>query len=377
MKIAIEAQRIFRKDKHGMDFVILEELRKIRDLDHKNEYFVFVAPGNDVCLDESENMHVNVLKCPTYPLWEQIALPVAVKKTGADILHCTSNTAPLKCPVPLLLTLHDVIFMEKKHSGSSSLYQKLGWRYRRMVVPYVAAHSACVITVSEYEKKRIKKYLDLPEDRVKVIYNGYGEHFRPVSDYYKVTSMYLPDKKYIFFLGNRDPKKNTEGTLRAYASYLGRSSRRYPLLIADLDKNYVSYLLRVNSIGWIMPYLRFAGYIPNKDLPYLYCGASAYLYTSLRESFGIPLLESMACGTPVITSRTSAMPEIAGEGAVLADPDDPADIASCLIRLEVDEAYRKNISEYGLRRVAEFSWKTSAEKLLEVYEDTAYSVGIH
>ena len=104
MKIAIEAQRIFRTNKHGMDFVALESIRELQKLDHENEYFIFVTPGEDRCLEESENVHIIELKCPTYPLWEQVALPRAVKKIRPDLLHCTSNTAPLQCPVPLILT---------------------------------------------------------------------------------------------------------------------------------------------------------------------------------------------------------------------------------------------------------------------------------
>ena len=96
MKIAIEAQRIFRTNKHGMDFVALESIRELQKIDHENEYFIFVTPGEDRCLEESENVHIIELKCPTYPLWEQVALPRAVKKIMPDLLHCTSNTAPLQ-----------------------------------------------------------------------------------------------------------------------------------------------------------------------------------------------------------------------------------------------------------------------------------------
>ena len=117
MKITIEAQRIFRTNKHGMDFVALESIRELQKLDHENEYFIFVTPGEDRCLEESENVHIIELKCPTYPLWEQVALPRAVKKIRPDLLHCTSNTAPLQCPVPLILTLHDIIYLEKRHSS--------------------------------------------------------------------------------------------------------------------------------------------------------------------------------------------------------------------------------------------------------------------
>lgn len=125
MRIAIEAQRIFRKDKHGMDFVILETLKELQKRKDGNEYYVFVAPGEDWCLEESENLHIIELRCPTYPLWEQIALPQAVRKLKADLLHCTSNTAPLWCPVPLVLTLHDIIYLEPRQHRSPSFYQEM------------------------------------------------------------------------------------------------------------------------------------------------------------------------------------------------------------------------------------------------------------
>ena len=112
MKIAIEAQRIFRPDKHGMDFVALETIRELQKRNDGNEYYIIVAPGADRCLEESANLSIVEVACPTYPLWEQTALPLAVKRLGADLLHCTSNTAPLCCPVPLVLTLHDIIYLE-------------------------------------------------------------------------------------------------------------------------------------------------------------------------------------------------------------------------------------------------------------------------
>ena len=115
--------------------------------------------------------------------------------------------------------------------------------------------------------------------------------------------------------------------------------------------------------------LYYPGYIPNKALPALYSGATAFIYTSLRESFGIPILEAMACGTPVITSQTSAMPEIAGKDAILVNPYNPEEIAQAMVRLEKDPEYRHSLSQYGLRRVQQFSWKKTALKTLELYNE--------
>lgn len=369
MKIAIEAQRIFRPNKHGMDFVALETIRELQKIDHENEYFIFVSPGPDHCLNESDNMHIVELHCPSYPLWEQVALPRAVARVRPDLLHCTSNTAPVKCPVPLVLTLHDIIFLEKRQSSSRSLYQEMGWHYRRLVVPRILSECRKIITVSNFECNRIREALNLPKDRLTAVYNGYSPHFRQMPPAPEIVHKYVPSDDYLFFLGNTDPKKNTPRVLKAYGLYLRQSKHKRPLLIADLKEEAIDGILSAEGIKEVKPYLSFPGYIPNADLAALYNGAFAFLYPSLRESFGIPMLESMACGTPVIAGNTSAMPEIAGEGALLADPLDENDIARKILLLEEDDTFYQQQVDYGLERVKLFSWRKSAEALLKIYKE--------
>ena len=369
MKIAIEAQRIFRSNKHGMDFVALESIRELQKIDKENEYYIFVSPGDDRCLEETPNMHIIEVNCPTYPLWEQIALPRAVAKIKADLLHYTSNTAPIYCPVPLILTLHDIIFLEPRQSGNKSWYQNMGWYYRRWIVPRILPQCKKIITVSNFECNRIKKALHLCENQITAIYNGYNQHFHPIPDVASVTEKYIAGQEYLFFLGNTDPKKNVPRTLKAYSIYLKKSEKKRPLLIADLKEDKLDIILKEQGIEEIKPYLSYPGYIPNKDLAYLYNGAYAFLYTSLRESFGIPMLEAMACGTPVIAGNTSAMPEIAGEKGILADPFNEEDIANKLLLLENDHQYYVGQVDYGLQRVNKFSWKSTALSLLKIYRN--------
>ena len=369
MKIAIEAQRIFRPNKHGMDFVALETIRCLQRLDTENEYFVFAGDGPDRCLEETPNVHIVTLRCPSYPLWEQWALPRAVARVKPDLLHCTSNTAPVWGSTPLVVTLHDIIFLEKQAGRNTSLYQSLGRQYRRLVVPRILPKCRRIITVSQFECDRIRTALGLDPERIVAVHNGYNSRFRPMDDTAEVTKRYLPDAEYLFFLGNTDPKKNTPGTLRAYAEYVHRSEHPLPLLVADLPMQAAESILQQIGEPELMDRLRLPGYIPNGDLPAVYNGASAFLYTSLRESFGIPQLEAMACGTPVVTSNTSAIPEIAGEGAILVDPTSPEAIAGALQRLETDDAYRAEKIAYGLERVKLFSWEQTARKLLALYRE--------
>lgn len=369
MKIAIEAQRIFRTNKHGMDFVVLESIRELQQIDLENEYFILVSPGKDHCLKETKNFHIVEIKCPTYPLWEQVALPAAVKRIKPDLLHCTSNTAPLFCSVPLILTLHDIIFLEPRQNGNKSLYQNMGWYYRRFVVPRILSKCKKIITVSHFECKHIRETLALPDEQITAIYNGFSKHFKPISNVRPVTDKYIPVDNYLFFLGNTDPKKNVPRTLKAYSIYLEQSKIKRPLLIADLKGETLDTILKEGKIEHIKSYLHTPGYIPNKDLPYIYNGAFAFLYTSLRESFGIPILEAMACGTPVITGNTSAMPEIAGKEGILANPFDEHDIAKKILSLENNSIFYQNEINYGLEHIQKFSWRKTAESIAKLYKE--------
>ncbi len=368
MKIAIEAQRIFRSNKHGMDFVALETIRELQKIDSENEYFIFVSPGPDRCLESSGNVHIIELRCPTYFLWEQVALPYALSRIKPDVLHCTSNTAPLYCPVPLVLTLHDIIFLEPRQSASRSWYQQMGWYYRRLVVPRILPKCRKIITVSHFERQRISESLHLPPEQLIAIYNGYNTRFRPIPPAPSITQKYIQSADYLFFLGNTDPKKNTPRVLKAYSLYLEKSADKRPLLIADLNEAVIDEMLQAQQISHIKPYLSFPGYIPNTDLVALYNGAFVFLYPSLRESFGIPILEAMACGTPVITGNTSAMPEVAGSGALLVDPFNEQQIANTLIELEQSPKLYQTQRTYGLERVKHFSWRQNARELIKLYE---------
>ena len=368
MRIGIEAQRIFRKNKHGMDYVVLQEIRELQKIDTRNEYFVFVAPGDDRCLEDTQNVHILEIGGDFYPLWEQVTLLKAANELNLDMLHCTSNTAPIRCKIPLILTLHDIIFLEPRDKANKSFYQNMGWFYRRLVVPRILKKCKRIITVSNFEKNNIMSKLDLPQGKIAMIYNGYNEWFKPLDDTEQIYKKYIDSSGYFFFLGNTDPKKNTERTLVAYSKYLEKSEVKRQLLMADLDKSFLSSIIERNHIENILPQIVMPGYIVNKDLPYIYNNAFAFLYTSLRESFGIPLLEAMACGTPVITSNTSSMPEIGGPEAILINPEDPDEIAEKMLQLEKNEALYQRQKKIGPIRAKCFSWQQTAEHLLDLYE---------
>ena len=377
MKIAIEAQRIFRKKKHGMDMVALELIKNLQLIDHKNEYFIFVKPDEDSSvLQETSNFKIIELNGGSYPTWEQIALPKAAKQYGCNILHCTSNTAPFFTDIPLITILHDIIYMESSYlqisKSSASTYQKFGNVYRKIVVPRVLKKSTKVITVSHFEKNRIGEFFDIKGDnKLDAIYNGVSEHFKPVTnsdELKRVKEKYnLPDT-YFFFLGNTDPKKNTKGTLKAFSDFLKQTGSNHKLVMLDYDKIELNKLLVEIKDTDLINNIVLTGYVVNTDLPAIYAQCDVFLYPSLRESFGIPMLEAMSCNVPVITSNTSSMPEVADDAAHIVNPFKSEEITQAIIKILQDDDYRKSLCEKGLKRSKQFSWNNMAKAYLKQYE---------
>lgn len=376
MKIGIEGQRLFRKKKHGMDMVALELIKNLQLLDHKNEYFIFVKPDEDnSVLKETTNFRIIELNGGPYPTWEQIALPKAAKKYGCDVLHCTSNTAPFFTNIPLITILHDIIYMESSYlkilSSSATTYQKFGNVYRRLVVPRVVKKSKKVITVSHFEKNRIGEFFGIKGNaKLDAIYNGVSEHFRPITnqkELKRVKDKYqLPDQ-FFFFLGNTDPKKNTKGTLQAFSDFLKETGSNYKLVMLDYDQVELSKLLVEIKNPDLINSIILTGYVVNTDLPAIYAQCDVFLYPSLRESFGIPMLEAMSCNVPVITSNTSSMPEVAADAAHIIDPFKPEEITQGILKILNDENYRNNLCKKGLARSKEFSWHNMAKEYLKLY----------
>jgi len=369
MRIGIEAPQIFQRNKHGIDHAALQLIRQLREIDKQNEYFIFTKPGDDECITSTERSKIVKVDCPTHVLWEQVALPMKVRKYGLDVLHCTANTGPLVGSVPMVLTLHDIIFLEDREMKKGSTYQDLGWNYHRRVVPRVIKRAQKVITVSKFEFQNIVNVTGVSAEKMAMIYNGYNEWFQPIDNSLNISKKYIGEAGYFFFLGNTDRKKNTERTLTAYAKYLEKSEVKRQLLVADLSREVFDEIVSRNRLDRIRDHVVLPGYIENSELPHIYHDAFAFLYPSLRESFGIPILESMACGTPVVTSNTSSMPEVAGERAMLVDPRNPTEIAETMLRLERDEQLYAEQRAYGLERAKQFSWRKMAEQVLQVYEE--------
>ena len=368
MRIGIEAQRIFRKKKHGMDIYTLQLIRHLQKTDKENEYFIFVKKGDEECIEEKKNFKIVEVSGITYADWEQISLPIAAAKCNLDVLHCTSNTAPIFSNIPLVLTLHDIIYLNKSFSGGS-LYQRLGHYYRKWIVPTAYKKARKVLTVSDFELNTIQDHFGC-DKKLSTIYNGVDEKFDIGLDpkfLKKVRNeLQLPDR-YFFFLGNTAPKKNMLGMLKAYAEYHDSSETPYALVVAESSRKEIEDVLdKIGKKDANLP-IYLTGYIPHNWLPAVYRLSEAFIYPSLRESFGIPIIEAMACGTPVITSNTSSMPEIAGGAALFADPAKPSEIATRMTEVATIEHLKDDLIAAGIIRSTMFKWCITASDTLNAY----------
>jgi len=353
-----------------MEMVALELIRQIQRMDSSDEYILFArnGPDND-CVKTTHNFKTRTLPGYTYADWEQVSLPLAIRKEKLSIIHCTANTAPIVCPAPLLLTLHDVIFLEKSSLGGSA-YQNYGNMYRRRIVPGAIRNAAHLITVSHSEKQIITDTCRVDPDKISVIYNGVSEHFHnrhQAADKENLRKKLKLPAQFILFHGNTAPKKNTTNVIKAYIRYCYEFRDTLPIVITDYPADLVMRVLRETGDMHFAPSFFFTGYVSSDDMPLLYSCASLFLYPSLRESFGLPILEAMASGVPVISSDRAAMVEIAGGAASLVNPEDPQEIAAALIGLHGDSDERNWLIGQGLERAKAFSWKTTALQVMKLY----------
>lgn len=377
MRIGIEAQRLFRPHKHGMDRVALELIKSLQKIDTKNEYFIFVKPDEDRnVIQNTKNFNIVEIPGKIYPFWEQIELPKFVKAYKCDLLHCTSNTAPLKVESKLITTLHDIIFKEeglvKYLFSSASWYQKIGNLYRRFIVKGVVKKSNRLITVSNFEKENIKKTFQIDDKKITTVHNGvnndFHNHFNKNRKELVKKEYNLPEK-FLLHIGNRDPRKNTKRVLEAFCKLKLSHIEDFSLVIIGLNRNTLNHILDELSISKkIKNDIIITSYISDEDLPVVYNLASLFLFPSLREGFGIPIIEAMAAGVPVITSNTSSMPEVAGESAHLINPTKTKELEQAIIQILSDEEYRLNLIRKGIEQSKSFSWAQSAESVLNVYE---------
>ncbi|MDI3339562.1 MAG: glycosyltransferase family 1 protein [Sphaerobacter sp.] len=296
-------------------------------------------------------------------LWEQLAGPVALRRAGVDLVHGPVNVLPLADGLPGVVTVHDLAFRVYPEQ-----YPRAKQRYLDLLTGASIRRAARVITVSESTRRDVLRLYPVDPSRVVTVPNGVDPSMAPVTDPARLRAFReargLPDE-FLLFVGTLQPRKNLTGLLRAYAAVRDRVAA--PLVVAGgKGWMYEPIFAEVRALG-IEGRVIFAGYADAAELPLWYSAATAFVYPSLYEGFGLPVLEAMACGTPVITSDTSSLPEVAGDAALLVDPRDVDALAAGIERIMGDAPLRATLRARGLARARAFSWERTARETAAVY----------
>ena len=305
--------------------------------------------------------------------WEQAGIVSACHRAGVELLHCPYFSAPYFLPASTVVTVHDVIPLvmpEYRQRAPSRMYTSL--------VAFTVRRANAIITVSDYSKRDIMRAMNIPEERIHVIGNAVDESYRPITDTRLIDAVrerYGIGPKYILYFGGFDMRKNVDRVLQAYASLPPAIRAEYQLVIAGRlhllgHPLYPDPRPRVRQLG-LDDRVVVTGTIREQDKAPLYSAATVYLFPSLYEGFGIPVLEAMACGAAVITSNLSALPEVAGDAAYYVDPYDVDAIRTAIEELLDSPAQRDELRERALERARHFSWTRVAQQTLEVYKKLA------
>lgn len=368
MHIAIDASTISTQG--GPRTYVLGLLDALFRIDHHNEYTVFY--NDPVHLGRFPQAHEIVLpgRNPLARLWrEHVLLPLACRRGKIDLLHCPKSAIPYFSSCPVVVTLHDLIPI--KHPETEKYAAQMYWRLQ---IPIAATRSDFIITDSEYARQEIITDFKVQPDRIVSIPLGFNPDMSSPRDYdfgAALRTRYgLPDS-YILYVGTIQPRKNIDSLIKAYAR-LRRENRQMPGLVIVGRKGwlYDKLFALIKELD-LEEQIIFTGFVPDEDLPYIYDGACVFSYLSMFEGFGLPPLEAMACGIPVVVSNTTSLPEVVGDAGISVNPADIDAITAGLRSVLENAETATQMSRRGLARAQLFSWEQCALKTVNAYARVA------
>jgi glycosyltransferase involved in cell wall biosynthesis len=298
--------------------------------------------------------------------WEQLALPNALRRIGADVFHSPVNVLPARVPCASVVTVHDLAFVRYPQ------YFRPSRRFYQRVLTQRSARSATVVAaVSESTKRDLVERMNVPPERIHVVYTGIAPDFRPISDPRALAafrSKHSLPKRYLLYLGTLEPRKNLAQLVDAYVRLRGADPLTPPLIIAGAKGWYYQPLFeRVRRLG-AEGAITFVGYVSREEQPLWYAGATIFIYPSLYEGFGLPVVEALACGTPTITSNVSSLPEAAGPVATQVAPTDTDALVAAMRALLHDEEARRRVAAQGPRWAGQFTPERMAQSYRDLYD---------
>ena len=370
MLIAVDGRQVYRSQRRGTGKNLVDLYRRLARLRPDWRFVLFhqddVSEDPLAGVPNLEHRRIEIKGGRRLNLWEQVRLPLAAWTAGASALHCPANTGPVHPLVPMVVTVHDLIPLEMNPDAPSTR----SWLGRVTAAARKARH---LVTPSEYSKRQLVARLDIPNEKITVNPWAPDGNLRRVTDaagLKRVRQKYAlpPDKPYVFGFGADDPRKNTLNILKAWQALPRAVQESHCLLLVGIQEPALSRFREQVRGRAVMDHVLLHGFADEADLPALLSGGAALCYPSLNEGFGLPILDAFACETPVLTSTTTSLPEVAGDAAVLVDPRQPGSIRDGLVRLLVDEGLRRELVASGRERLRFYTWERCSDCFAQVLE---------
>jgi len=364
VKVALDARKLFDG---GIGTYIRELLRALAAAHANDEWIALVDPADTGRVRWPGNVRECPVRAGKYGLAEHVAVPAAARRAGAELLHAPHYTLPLGWGGPSVVTIHDLIHVRfpRFHRPGVALYA-------RVMARLAAKRARIVIADSEATKRDIVELLGTPEEKVRVVSLGVSSRIqrRPAEEVARFREERGLPEGYLLYVGARKRHKNLGLLLRAAATM--PASQRAPLVLSGREWTGDDPLAVLAASLGVKDTIGFAGDLRDDvELSCLYSGASLLVQPSLAEGFGLPPLEAMACGVPVLSSDAGSLPEVLGDAAELLPPRDPEAWAAAVLRLLSDAAKRAALAERGSRRAAGFTWERTAAMTRAIYEQAS------
>lgn len=360
LRVAIDARMIKPGSMHGIARYVYELIRGLAMRDTGLEYFILVNRDSPLKSESwPSHIHLEQVNSAWISFREQVEIPQILKRRSVDLFHAPSFVAPLMVPCKMIMTIHDL-----NHLVLPQFYTPLHQLYYRVFVKSCIARSTYILTVSQFSKKEIIRTLGLDTEKVFVTYNGVSQAYKPVTDQNElayVREIYELPEEFILCVSNNKPHKNVHQLVRAYC----QAKIETPLVLATpVDRA----LLRLADSFGKKHLIYFSKFIAEDHLPAVYSLTRLFVYPSTYEGFGLPPLEALCCGAPVVVARSSSLPEVVGDNAIFANPYDHLDIAKALERGITNPITSHESSDTIAAHRSKFSWDRMTEQTLQLYK---------
>ena len=368
MRVAIDARKLHD---FGIGTYIRNLLRHLARIDQTSEYVLLCAAADMyVAPTLGANFRAVLEPSANYSLREQWHVPIVLRRERPDVYHSPHYVLPAAVMSPSVVTIHDCIHL----MFPQYLPNRRSYLYARTMMWAAAKRADAILTVSEASKRDILRFFDVKPEKVVVVHNAIDERFwtpPAEEDLARVRERYQLEHGFVLYAGNIKPHKNLVRLIEAFDEIRRGDFEEMKLLILGDEISKMPALRRAVHQHHLHKHVRFLGYVSDETLASLYRLAAVFVFPSIYEGFGLPPLEAMACGAPVVTSNVSSLPEVTGDAAVLVDPHDTSSIVQGVRRVLSDPVFANQLRQRGPVRARQFSWERSVAKTRDLYERVA------